>query len=112
MSDIVIKEVKTKQERAVFVDYPNELYKDSPYFVPAFFGDDMDDWDENKNPAFDYCEARAFLAYRGNEGVGRIGAILSHKANEKWGTRRMRFSQVDFIDDREVSAALFRTVED
>ncbi|MBP3895836.1 MAG: hypothetical protein J6D07_05165 [Mogibacterium sp.] len=111
MSDIVIKEVKTKQERAVFVDYPNELYKDSPYFVPAFFGDDMEDWDENKNPAFDYCEARAFLAYRGNEVVGRIGAILSHKANEKWGTKRMRFSQVDFIDDREVSRALFDTVE-
>ena len=112
MADIVIKEVKTKKDRAVFVDYPNELYKDSPYFVPAFFGDDMQDWDKKKNPAFDYCEARAFLAYRGDEVVGRIGAILSHKANEKWNTKRMRFSQVDFIDDRAVSKALFDTVED
>ena len=111
MTDLIIKEVKTKKERAVFVDYPNRLYKDSPYFVPAFFGDDMEDWDEKKNPAFDYCEARAFLAYRGDEVVGRIGAILSHKANEKWKTKRMRFSQVDFIDDREVSKALFDTVE-
>ena len=112
LADIVIKEVKTKKDRAVFVDYPNELYKDSPYFVPAFFGDDMQDWDKKKNPAFDYCEARAFLAYRGDEVVGRIGAILSHKANKKWNTKRMRFSQVDFIDDRAVSKALFDTVED
>ena len=112
MAEVVIKEVKTKAERKIFVDYPNVLYKDNPNFVPAFYGDDMQDWDENKNPAFEYCEAKAFLAYRGDEVVGRIGAILSHKANETWGTKRMRFSQVDFIDDREVSEALFATVED
>lgn len=87
------------------------MYRDDPNFVPAFFGDDMEDWDKTKNPAFEYCEARAFLAYRGDEVVGRIGAILSHAANEKWGTKRMRFSQVDFIDDRDVSKALFDTVE-
>ena len=84
---------------------------DNPNFVPAFFGDDVDDWDEKKNPAFEYCEARSWLAYRDGEVVGRIGAILSHAANEKWGTKRMRFSQVDFIDDPEVSKALFDTVE-
>ncbi len=112
MAEVIIKEVKTKADRKLFVDYPNVLYKDNPNFVPAFYGDDMQDWDESKNPAFEYCEARAFLAYRGDEIVGRIGAILSHAANEKWGTKRMRFSQVDFIDDREVSEALFATVED
>ena len=110
--NITIKEVLTKADRKIFVDYPNRLYHDDPYFVPAFFGDDMSDWDRKKNPAFEYCEARAFLAYSDEgEVVGRIGAILSHRANEKWGTRRMRFSQVDFIDDRKVSAALFTTVE-
>ena len=72
----------------------------------------MQDWDPKLNPAFSYCEAKPFLAYRGDEVVGRIGAILSHAANEKWGTNRMRFSQVDFIDDYEVSAALFKAVED
>lgn len=110
-NQLIIKEVTTKAERRVFVDYPNRLYRDSRFFVPAFFGDDMADWDPKKNPAFSYCEAKAFLAYRGDEVVGRIGAILSHKANAKWGTKRMRFSQVDFIDDYEVSRALFETVE-
>lgn len=109
--EVVIKEVKTKAERRVFVDFPNRLYRNNPNFVPAFFGDDMQDWDEKLNPAFEYCEARIFLAYRGEEVVGRIGAILSHAANEKWGTRRMRFTQVDFIDDKAVSKALFDTVE-
>ena len=111
-SRVEIREVTTKGELRKFVDYPNQLYRDVPQFVPAFYGDDLADWDREKNPAFDYCEARCFLAYRDGEIVGRIGAILSHRANEKWGTRRMRFSQVDFIDDREVSAALFAAVED
>ncbi len=108
---VTVKEVTTKSELRKFVDFPNKMYKDVKQFVPAFYGDDLDDWDKKKNPAFDYCEGKTFLAYKNGEIVGRIGAILSHKANEKWGTRRMRFSQVDFIDDIEVSSALFAAVE-
>ena len=108
---VSIVEVTTKAQLRRFVDYPNELYRDVPQFVPATYDDDLSDWDPKKNPAFEYCDARCWLAYRGDEIVGRIGAILSRKANEKWGTRRMRFTQVDFIDDPEVSAALFGTVE-
>lgn len=108
---VEIREVCSKAELRQFVDYPNQLYRDVPQFVPAFYGDDLADWDKSKNPAFEYCEARNFLAWRDGEIVGRIGAILSRKANETWGTNRMRFSQVDFIDDAEVSAALFQAVE-
>ncbi len=111
MSNVEIVEVLTPAQRRVFVDVPNVMYKDEPNFVPAFYGDDLSDWDPKKNPAFEYCEARAFLACRDGKVVGRIGAILSHRANEKFGKKRMRFSQVDFIDDPEVSAALFQTVE-
>lgn len=109
---VSVREVTTKRERRLFVDFPNKLYRDAENYIPAMYGDDLADWDPKKNPAFDYCEAKCFLAYRDGKIVGRIGAILSHKANEKWNTRRMRFSQVDFIDDDEVSTALFAAVED
>ena len=109
---VEIREVRTRSELRRFVNYVNVLYKDVPQFIPAMYADDLDDWNPKKNPAFEYCEAKCFLAYRDGKIVGRIGAILSHKANEKWGLNRMRFSQVDFIDDPEVSAALFKAVED
>ena len=112
LQTVTVKEVTTKAELRKFVDFPNKMYENVPQFVPAFYGDDLEDWDKNKNPAFEYCEGKTFLAYRDGEIVGRIGAILSHKSNEKWGTQRMRFSQVDFIDDIEVSSALFSAVED
>ena len=113
MIDMVeVREVRTKGELRKFVDFVNVLYRDVPQFIPAMYGDDLDDWNPKKNPAFDYCEGKCFLAYKDGKIVGRIGAILSHAANKKWHTNRMRFSQVDFIDDPEVSAALFKAVED
>ena len=111
MSEVQIVEVNNKKQLRKFVSLPNKMYKNVPQFVPAFYGDDMSDWDKSKNPAFQYCEARAFLAYRDGKIVGRIAGIINRQANEKWHTNRMRFSQVDFIDDPEVSKALFDTVE-
>lgn len=111
MSEVQIVEVNNKKQLRKFVTLPNKMYQNVPQFVPAFYGDDMSDWDKTKNPAFQYCEARAFLAYRDGKIVGRIAGILNRQANEKWHTNRMRFSQVDFIDDPEVSKALFDTVE-
>ena len=40
-----IVEVLTPAQRRVFVDVPNVMYKDEPNFVPAFYGDDLSDWD-------------------------------------------------------------------
>ena len=108
---IEIQEVKTRSQLKQFVEFPTKMYHDVPQYIPNTFDDDMQDWDRSKNPAFEYCDARCWLALRDGELVGRIGAILSHRANDKWGTNRMRFSQVDFIDDEEVSNALFSTVE-
>lgn len=108
---VQIVEVCNHAQLKEFVEFPNRLYRDVPQFVPATYGDDMEDWDRNKNRAFAFCEARCWLAMRDGEIVGRIGAILNHRANEKWNTSRMRFTQVDFIDDAEVSKALFATVE-
>lgn len=111
MGNVEIVEVNSRSQLRKFVNLPNVMYRDVPQFVPAFYGDDISDWNKRKNPAFKYCEARAFLAYRDGEIVGRIAGILSHKANQTWGTNRMRFSQMDFIDDPEVADALFNTVE-
>ena len=88
------------------------LFKDVPQYIPAMIGDDLADWNPKKNPAFSYCDAKCWLAWRDGKVVGRIGAILSRRANEKWNLNRMRFTQVDFIDDFEVSSALFKAVED
>ncbi|HBI73910.1 MAG TPA: hypothetical protein DDY59_12070, partial [Lachnospiraceae bacterium] len=43
--------------------------------------------------------------------AGRICGIINHSYIKKWGNSYARFGWVDFIDDYEVSGALFATVE-
>ena len=107
---VEVREAITAKEKKAFVKFPLELYKSCPQFVPFLLSDELDNFNPKKNPAYDFCEAKMFLTYRDGKVVGRIGAIISHAANEKWGTSRIRFTRVDFIDDYEVSKALFDTV--
>ncbi len=109
--NLSIKEVTNLRELRAFIRFPNKLYRDNPYWVPALFMDDYQTFRRDKNPAFDYCEARYWLAYRGREIVGRIAAIHNRGAIEKWQQPYLRFGWPDFVDDPAVSAALFEKVE-
>jgi GNAT superfamily N-acetyltransferase len=43
--------------------------------------------------------------------VGRVAAIINHRANETWQKKTVRFGWIDFVDDAEVSDALIDTVK-
>lgn len=108
---VIVKQVTTRKELKTFALYDQQLYKGNPFFVPALQNDEIDLLDEKKNPAFDFCEAAYFLAFRDGQTVGRIAAILNKRSNERWHENNVRFGFVDFIDDIEVSQALFEKVE-
>ena len=107
---ITIKEVLTKKDLKKWVYFPTTLYKNHPAYVPFLFPDEMGTFTPSVNPAYDFCDTKLFLAYKDNKIVGRIGAIINHAANKKWGSNAIRFTRFDFIDDYEVSSALFNEV--
>jgi hypothetical protein len=109
--DILIKEVTTPKELNSFIRFPFELYHGNPYWVPTLMFDELNTLRKDKNPAFEYCEAKYWLAYQDGKIVGRVAAILNKRHIEKWGQRFMRFGWIDFIDDPSVSEALMKTVE-
>lgn len=108
---VEITEVHSRSELRQFVAFPETLYGDHPCYVPKLFNDEMATLNREKNPAFEYCEARYWLARRDGTPVGRIAGIINHRYIETWKSKRARFGWVDFVDDPEVSAALFATVE-
>lgn len=108
---VEIREVKTRREMKIFAEYPNKMYRDVEQYVPCLVSDEMTNIDEKKNPAFEFCDMRFFLAYRDGEVVGRVGGIINHASNEKWDQQRIRLTRLDFIDDLEVSKALIETIE-
>ena len=111
-ANVTVFEVITKKALLKWVRFPNKLYKDNKYFVPFLEMDEFDTFSGSidKNPAYEFCETKLFLAYKNGKIVGRIAGLINHAYNKKWGKNAIRFTRFDFIDDYEVSAALFERV--
>ena len=107
---ITIKEVSTKKQQKQFIDFPLDLYRDNPYFVPPLYGDEKSMFKED----FIYndtCDIVNFLAYDGDKPVGRIQGIIQRAANQKNNEKRVRFTRFDAIDSPEAAEKLFGAVE-
>lgn len=111
MSTVEIKKVTSKKDLKKFIEFHYDLYEGNLYDVPNLYSDDFNTLSKKKNAAFDFCEAEYYLAYKDGKLVGRVAAIINHKANERWNVRSVRFGWIDFIDDYDVSAALLKAVE-
>ena len=111
MSSVIIKKVESKHDLKTFIEFHYDLYAGNEYDVPTLFSDDMTTLSHDKNAAFEFCEAEYYLAYKDGKVAGRVAAIINHRANERWERKSVRFGWLDFIDDIEVSQALFDAVE-
>ena len=107
---VEIKEVLTAKDLKKWVRFPNKLYHDNENFVPFLENDEIETFSCDKNPAYAFCETKLFLAYKDGAIVGRIAALVNHAYNKKWNKSAIRFTRFDFIDDYEVSEALFSAV--
>lgn len=110
-SDIQVVEVTTSKQLKAFVDFFYDLYRDSPYAVPYLYLAEKLTLKPGSNPAFEFCEAQCFLAYNDGKVVGRVAAIINHRANDYWKREMARFGWFDFVDDPKVSEALLLAVE-
>ena len=107
---IEVRQVRSKREQKQFLNFPLDLYKDNPCFVPPLWMDEKKIFDK------DYvyretCEDECWLAFKDGKVAGRIQGILQKASNEKTGEKRIRFTRFDSIDDFEVAKALFEAAE-
>lgn len=108
---VSVTEVTDRRLLKAFINFPYQLYRGNSFFVPALRFDEEATLSKGKNPAFDYCEARYWLAFKEGRTVGRIAAIINHAYIEKWKNPYMRFGWIDFENDEEVVNALLSQVE-
>ncbi|MBN1649518.1 MAG: GCN5 family acetyltransferase [Spirochaetales bacterium] len=111
MDDIIIREVRTARDLGRFIRFPCILYKKNRFFVPALFRQEKRKLDRERNPAFEYCQARYWLAEQKGRVVGRIAAIYNPLHEEVWGRKLLRFGWFDFTDNPGVSAGLLSEAE-
>lgn len=101
-----------RSELRRYVKFGINLYAGNNCYVPPLVLDEINTFMPDKNPAFEYCRAQSFMAYRDGKPVGRVTAIINMAANKKFGKKDVRFGWIDFIDDNDVVDALLNAVEE
>ena len=109
---IEIVEIKEKKDFVAFVEFPFQLYKNNPYWVPPMKAEELTVLDKNQNPVFKNADASFFLAYKEGKIVGRIAAIINWIEVDNLHKKKVRFGWFDFIDNIEVSTALLAAVKE
>ena len=107
---IVVLECFSKKEMKSFVEFPFELYKNHPFWVPPIIADELETLDKTKNPVFENAEAHFYLALQNNKIVGRIAAIINYQEVNTQQKRKVRFGWFDAIDDVEITKVLLQKV--
>ena len=111
-NDIEIKCMQGMAGLKEFVQFHYDLYRSCEKAVPFLFSEEMNTLRSDKNAAFECCEAEYFMAYRDGKAVGRVAAIINHRANERWQRQDVRFGWLDFVDDVDVARVLLNKVEE
>ncbi len=79
-----IQKVSNKADLRRFIEYPYNLYKNHPTWVPQLLWQEWEDLDQSqkKNPFFEHAVSDYFLALENGRVVGRIAAIHDTSYNE------------------------------
>lgn len=108
---LTIKVVKSSKDFEAFVRFPFSIYKNNPFWVPPLIKEEIETINPEANPVYQNADACFYLAYRGKEIVGRIGAMVNWIEVSEVGKNKVRFGWYDTIEDVEVSKLLLQQVE-
>lgn len=100
-----IVQVNSKKELGAFIDFPHDLYKNDPNYVPELFIAQRDLL--TIHPFHKHNSLQTFLAYDGDKIIGRIAAILNNSHNEYNHRNDGFWGFFDCINDQETADLLF-----
>ena len=112
MDKVTVVKADSKQRMNDFLDLPARIYDGCSQYIPDVRSDVRQLFNPDTNAGLEFSSAQPFVAYRGNEAVGRIVGVINRKANKTWNQKVVRFSMPEFIDDEQVAEALLSTVAD
>ena len=101
----IIKVHKSKDIKR-FIDFPHDLYKGDPNYVPEIYLAQKDLLNKKKNPFFQHSIADLYLAVKDNKIVGRIAAIHNKNYNDYHESKIGFFGFFECINDPEVAKLL------
>jgi GNAT superfamily N-acetyltransferase len=95
-----------------FIQFPFELYRTCPVWVPPLVRDMRLALNPNKHPFYLHSTAGYFVVQNRNETLGRIAVLDNHYYNQYQHCRMAFFTYFDAVDDAQVTRELFAAAED
>ncbi len=112
MMEITVKPVESESDLREFITLPGRIHKNHNEWIPSLLSDDIATFTPERNEAYQYCDTIRLLAFRGQKVVGRIMGIVHHRYNQLNNEKCGRFAFFETYYDREVYAALIKSIED
>ena len=101
-----------KDERARFVDFAFELYRDAPLWVPPLRGDAMKILDASKHPFYEHSLADFFVAEEDGRVLGRVAMLENRNYNAYHHSKAAFFGYFEVVERIEVARALLQTAKE
>jgi hypothetical protein len=109
-----IRKIDTDQASDVrrFINFPFELYRDCPQWVPPIVSDMKSALDREAYPFYRHSEADFFVAEDGGRTLGRIAVHENRRYNEYHQSQVAFFYYFEVVEEMEVARALFEAAFD
>jgi len=112
MSHLEIVAVSTRRERKLFFNYPWDLYRGDPNWVPPLRIVKKELLNYRRHPFYDTAEIQTFVALRDGKPCGRVAAIKNDAHNDWYHEKRGFFGFYESEEDEEATGRLFDAARD
>src|SRR5262245_18210991 len=109
---VEVRPVGSRAERKAFLEYPWQIYRNTPQWVPPLRQNQKEMVGYARNPFHDDAQVQTFLAWQNGQVCGRIAVILNHAHNRFHHENRGFFGFFECPDDQQIATFLLDAVRD
>ena len=110
-TNLRITPVFTKADLVQFIRVPELVFKDDPAWVQPLQLERKLHLSTKQNPYFQHAQWQAWIAWRGDQAVGRISAQIDDLHLQRYNDATGFFGMLDAENNQEIFSALIQTAE-
>jgi len=104
-----IKQCNTKNLKNLFIDFPYQLNKNNPHWIPPLKLSILDTFNFEKNPFWKLVDYDFWIVTKQEIVVGRVLALINHPQNKIENNKIGHFGFLESIDNQDVFKLLLDT---
>jgi len=104
-----IQSVRSRRDLRRFVQFPWQVYREDPHWVPPLISEQLEYLDPSRGPFYEHAAVNLFLACQGQKVVGTIAAFIDRRLVEQSGECVGGFGFFEVPEEYEIAKLLLAT---